>query len=273
MKDITLEELLEAGCHFGHQVNRKNPKASEFIYESRANVDIINLEDTQKGLVSAGAYLCDLAASGGSIILVGTKRQAQEIVRDTALKARKNGAQNLYFVSSRWIGGTLTNFSEVSKNFKRLDELTEIINKKDPQYTKRELGQFASERDKLIHFYEGIHTLTDMPSALVIVDIKHEETAVKEADTMGVEIVGVVDTNADPGSVTHAVPSNDDAVGAIRLLTTYLVDAWMEGEEKHKTQAAKEKADKETKEKNEKIAKAKEEEKTRKENVKQKKGK
>jgi len=230
MRNITLEELLEAGCHFGHQVNRKNPKANEFIFESRANVDIINLEDTQRGLVEASKYLRDLSAAGGSVIFVGTKRQAQNIVREEALRAKREGAKNLYFVTSRWIGGTLTNFSEVSKNFKRLAELTEIINNKDPRFTKRELGQFATDRDKLMHFYEGIHTMEGMPSALVVIDIKHEVTAVEEAHKMGIDVVGVVDTNADPGSVEYPIPSNDDAVGAVRLLTSYLVDAWLEGE-------------------------------------------
>lgn len=248
MKEITLEELLEAGCHFGHQVNRKNPKAREFIFESRANVDIINLENTQKGLISAGEYLSALSARGGTAILVGTKRQAQGIVKEVAQKARENGSENLYFVSSRWIGGTLTNFSEVKKNFKKLFEITEIINTKDPRYTKREIGKFGEERTKLLNFYEGIAQMTVMPDTLVVIDVKHERTAVEEAHKMGVNVVGVVDTNADPGSVEYAIPSNDDAVGAITLLTNYLVDAWSEGEKKYKVERAKQ-IEKEKKEK------------------------
>ena len=247
MKQITLEELLEAGCHFGHQVNRRSPKAREFIFESRANVDIINLEDTQKGLISAGEYLSTVAARGGTAILVGTKRQAQEIVREVATSAQEGGSNNLFFVSSRWIGGTLTNFSEVKKNFKRLFEISEIISTKDPRYTKREIGKFAEEKGKLLNFYGGISKMQGMPDVLIVIDTKHERTAVTEAKKMGVEVVGVVDTNGDPGAVDYSIPSNDDAVGAITLLTNYLVGAWVEGEKKFHVEQEKIKAEEEKK--------------------------
>lgn len=231
MRDITLEELLEAGCHFGHQVNRANPRAAAFIFEERDNVHIINLEKTLEGLLEAGKYLMDLASEGGSIIVVGTKRQAQNVVRDTVTKAWKDGVQNIYFVNSRWIGGTLTNYQEVSKNFKKLKELTEFINTPELQkgYTKREVLLATREREKLLAFYEGIADLPGLPSALVIIGTHHEKTAVDEAGKMDVETVGIVDTNSDPRDVDFAIPSNDDAVGAIELITSYLVDAWAEG--------------------------------------------
>lgn len=267
MKEITLEELLEAGCHFGHQVNRRSPKAREFIFESRANVDIINLEDTQKGLTEACAHLTELAARGGTAILVGTKRQAQEITREIAAKAQEEGSANLFFVSSRWIGGTLTNFSEVKKNFKRLFEITEIINNKDPRYTKREIGKFAEERQKLLNFYGGIAKMEGIPDALIVIDTRHERTAVTEAKKMGVEVVGVVDTNGDPGAVEYPIPSNDDAVGAITLLTRYLVESWVEGERKFQVESEKKRIEDEKKREEiaKKVAEAQQAEKDKKE--------
>lgn len=234
MRDITLEELLEAGCHFGHQVNRANPRAAGFIFEERDNVHIINLEKTLEGLLEAGKYLMNVASEGGSIVVVGTKRQAQNVVKEAVSKAIQSGAQNIYYVNSRWIGGTLTNYQEVSKNFKKLKELTEFINTPEKQkgYTKREVLLAGREREKLLTFYEGIADMPGLPSALVIIGTHHERTAVDEARKMGLETVGIVDTNSDPRDVDWAIPSNDDAVGAIELITAYLVEAWAEGQKK-----------------------------------------
>lgn len=269
MRDITLEELLEAGCHFGHQVNRANPRAAGFIFEERDNVHIINLEKTLEGLLEAGKYLTNLSSEGGSIVIVGTKRQAQSVVKDTVSKAVQDGTQNIYYVNSRWIGGTLTNYQEVSKNFKKLKELTEFINNPEKQkgYTKREVLLASREREKLLTFYEGIADLPGLPSALVIIGTHHERTAVDEARKMGLETVGIVDTNSDPRDVDWAIPSNDDAVGAIELITSYLVDSWIEGQKiaaekkaKDDKKAAAEQAKQEAKkEAEEKAAKAKEE--------------
>lgn len=269
MREITLEQLLEAGCHFGHQVNRANPRAAAFIFEERDNVHIINLEKTLEGLLEAGKYLSNLAIEGGSIIIVGTKRQAQNVVKDVVSKAVQSGVQNIYYVNSRWIGGTLTNYQEVSKNFKKLKELTEFINNPEKQkgYTKREVLLASREREKLLTFYEGIADLPGLPSALVIIGTHHERTAVDEARKMGLETVGIVDTNSDPRDVDWAIPSNDDAVGAIELITSYLVDSWTEGQKiaadkkaKDDKKAAAEQAKQELKkEAEEKAAKAKEE--------------
>src|SRR3989344_5312422 len=154
MRDITLEELLEAGCHFGHQVNRRNPKADEFIFEERSNIHIINLEKSREGLINAGKFLLDLSSKNGSIVVVGTKKQAK----------------NIFYVNSRWVGGTLTNFSEVSKNFKKLKDLNEFLNSgKTSEYTKREVLLFDRERNKLKEFYGGIVDLEGVPDALVII--------------------------------------------------------------------------------------------------------
>lgn len=260
MRDITLEELLEAGCHFGHQVNRRNPKADEYIFEARSNVHIIDLEKTRDGLVAAAKFLSDLSSRGGSIIVVGTKRQAKDIVEEEAKRAKEAGAAGLFFITARWIGGTLTNFSEVSKNFKKLSEIEEYISgRKDGGYTKFELTQMAKEREKLLNLYGGIAEMTRVPDALVIVGTQHEPTAVREAIANGVATVGIVDTNSDPTVIDYPIPANDDAVGSIKLITTYLTDAWIEGAKiKNKADEAKAAADE--KEKALAAAKAKKEE-------------
>ncbi len=230
MRDITLEELLVAGCHFGHQVNRRNPRADEYIFEARSNIHIINLEKTREGLIAAGQYLKDLSQKGGYVIFVGTKRQAKQIVTDEVDRARAVDAKGIFHVTFRWIGGTLTNFPEVSKNFKKLRDLNEFLtgNKKE-EYTKREVLLFTRDRDKLKDYYEGIMDLDRLPDALVIIGTQLETTAVHEAISNRVTTVGITDTNADPTVIDYPIPANDDAVGSIKLITSYLVDAWIEG--------------------------------------------
>ncbi len=249
MRDITLEELLEAGCHFGHQVNRRNPKADEFIFESRSGVNIIDLEKTREGLISAGDFLKNLAKSGGKAIFVGTKRQAKEAIREEVARARQGGAGGLFYVTSRWIGGTITNFSEVAKNFKKLFELNELLGKPPGDYTKREMVLFEKEKNKLNNLYEGIVDLDKIPDALVVIGTQLEETAVREAIKNNIATVGIVDTNADPTIIDYPIPANDDAVGSIKLITSYLVDAWIEGAKllKNKEEGLKNKDKKEAK--------------------------
>jgi small subunit ribosomal protein S2 len=232
MREITLEELLEAGCHFGHQVNRNNPKANEFIFEARNNVHIINLEQTRAGLIEAAEFIKNLGAQGGTIIVVGTKRQVQPVVKEEVTRARENGAENVHYVASRWIGGILTNFLEVSKNFKKLNEIEEILASKNSGYTKREKLLMEREKNKLMSLYEGVRNLKKIPDALFIVDTHHEATAVHEAGRKNVTVVGMVDTNGDPTVVNYAIPSNDDAVGAVKAVTSYIMDAWLEGQKK-----------------------------------------
>jgi len=247
MRDITLEELLEAGCHFGHQINRRNPRADEFIFEARDNVHIINLEATREGLIKAAEYVRDLSEKGGSIVVVGTKRQARTIVKESVARAKEAGAPNIHSVTYRWIGGMLTNFEEVKKNYKKLKDLTEFLKTgKSSGYTKREMVQFEKKRAKLEEFYGGISTLDKNPDALFIVDTHLETTAISEARTMDVELLGIVDTNSDPATVTYSIPANDDAVGSIKIITDFIVDAWIEGHKNASIQeaVAKEKAEK-----------------------------
>ncbi len=260
MKDITLEELLVAGCHFGHQVNRRNPKADDYIFEARSNIHIINLEKTREGLIAAGEYLKDLAEKNGYVVFVGTKRQARQIVQEEVDRARAAGAKGTFYVNLRWIGGILTNFSEVSKNFKKLIKLNEFLEKGEAgEYTKREMLLFERERNKLKSFYDGIKDIGRLPDALVIIGTQLEQTAVKEAILNKVKTVGIVDTNADPDVIDYPIPANDDAVGSIKLITSYLVDAWIEGakEANKKNEAAAKLAEKA---KAEALAKAKKEE-------------
>ena len=249
MKQITLEELLTAGCHFGHQINRSNPKANSFIFESRANVHIIDLEQTHKGLIDAAEFVKTIASEGKTMVVVGTKRQAKEVVEKEVARARAVTPDTIHYVTSRWVGGILTNFPEVSKNFKKLADLEVLTGtEKSKEYTKREIALFDREIAKLKNFYEGIRNLKSAPDALFIIDTHFEKTAVNEANRVKIPTVGIVDTNGDPASVTHAIPANDDAVGSVELLTSYIVDAWIEGskEKGKKDEKDKAKAEKET---------------------------
>lgn len=241
MKNITLEELLEAGCHFGHQVQRQNAKARDFIFEARDGIHIIDLEKTKEGLEDAAKFVHDLAKKGGTLIVLGTKKQAQGILDEEMKKIQDSGVDGIYFVRQRWIGGTLTNFSEVSKNYKKLKDIT--VRLKDDYakqgFTKKEIGDWDKTRQKLEGFYGGTSDMTKVPDALFVIDTHFEDVAVKEALKMGVPTAGITDTNSDPTIVTYPIPSNDDAVGALKLIIGYIMDAWVEGRKAHGKEAEK----------------------------------
>lgn len=225
MRDITLKELLEAGCHFGHQTNRWNPKASTYIYGARENVHIIDLAQTRDGLLKAAEYLKNLAKSGGTVLFVGTKRQAKQIVEEAANKK----LVNFYYLLERWPGGLLTNFDVIKKN--NLDEILKLRdNINGNQYvTKKEKLLAQRKLDKYDRVYGGLVGLTKLPSAVFFIDIKKERGAVDEAVRTGVPVVAIVDTNVDPNLITWPIPANDDAVGSIKIIVDYLVDCWIEG--------------------------------------------
>ncbi len=233
MREITLEELLEAGCHFGHQVTRSNPKARDFIFEARDNIHIIDLAKTKEGLDEAASFIKSLAEKeGSSLIIVGTKRQARTIVAEAFEKAKEEDKiKGLFYVSNRWIGGLLTNLSEVAKNFKKLKNLEEKLKNKEERekYTKKEIGLWDKEKSKLIGFYGGVTDMEKIPDALFIIDSHMEDLAVKEAKKMGVTTVAIVDTNADPALIDYPIPANDDAVGSLKLIIDHIVDSWIEG--------------------------------------------
>lgn len=271
MKTITLEELLEAGCHFGHQVTRHNPKSRDYVFEARDNIHIIDLAKTKEGLETAANFVRDLGKKNGTVIVVATKRQAQPIVDEEVKRAISALSEaklepGIFFVTKRWIGGTLTNFSELEKNLKKLKDLTEKLQStsEKAKYTKKERGLLDKERQKLENFYAGLSGMKKLPDALIVVDTHTEHLAVREARQTHVATVGVVDTNADPTIIDYPVPANDDAVGSIKILTAYLVDAWIEG----RLHAGHEKnsvAKKEEKTETEKEESAKKESKTKKE--------
>ncbi len=237
MKEITLEELLEAGCHFGHQVTRQNPKARDFVFEARDNIHIIDLEKTKEGLDQAAAFIKSVAAAGGTMLLVGTKRQAQTVVAEEIKRATEAlgkatpSEAGLFFVTNRWIGGTLTNFGEVLKNYKKLRDIKKMLvnDEEKATYTKKEIGQFEKSKEKLESFYGGVADMQQQPNAMFIIDTHLEELAVDEAGKMGIPTVGIVDTNADPHIIDYPIPANDDAVGSVKLLTSYIIDAWIDG--------------------------------------------
>jgi len=231
MRTVSLEELLEAGCHFGHQVSRQNSKAREYIFEARDGIHIIDLEKTKEGLEEAAKFVKDIAKKNGTLLVLGTKRQAIGILAEQQQRLQKEEADGVYFVTKRWIGGTLTNFSEVAKNYKKLKNIT--IQVKDPnartKFTKKELSDLDKKRQKLEGFYGGIADMPALPDAVFIIDTHEEHVAADEALKAGIPTVGITDTNADPTIISYPIPANDDAVGSIKLITDYIVDAWIEG--------------------------------------------
>lgn len=231
MRTITLEELLEAGCHFGHQVTRQNPKARDYIFEARDNIHIIDLEKTKSGLEEAAAFIKDVAKKGGTLLVLGTKRQAEPVLKGQIEKLKKDNIDGVYFVSRRWIGGTLTNFPEVSKNFKKLKDLTRKLGDEaeKSKYTKKETLDWDKERQKLINFYGGIEDMQKLPDALFVIDTHLENLAVQEAIKLRIKVAGITDTNADPTIVDYPIPANDDAVGSLQLICDYIMEAWIEG--------------------------------------------
>lgn len=242
MINISLRELLEAGCHFGHQVTRWNPKAGEFIYTSREGVHIIDLVKTKAALEKAIEFLKNAAANGKVIIFVGTKRQAKSIIKE---EAERSG---VFYISERWIGGLITNWEEVKKNLDKIRTFEDNIKNIEGIYTKAEVVKFQQAVTKLLKFYAGVRELKAVPDVLFIMDVKREENAVREAIIAGVSAIGVVDTNSDPNVVNIAIPANDDAVGSIKIIVKLMADAVIEGKkmgekEEVKTQKSKVKSE------------------------------
>lgn len=262
MKNITLEQLLEAGCHFGHQVTRSNPRSRDNIFEARDGIHIIDLAKTKEGLDSAAEFIRGIGEKEGSnIIIVGTKRQAKEILNKEIerVKTELGDASGLFYVTNKWIGGILTNFSEVSKNFKKLIDLSHKLVTPSEQegFTKKEIGDWGKEKDKLEIFYGGVYKLTKTPDALFVIDSHLEKLAVDEAIKMGVPTVAITDTNSDPTIIDYPIPANDDAVGSLQIIISHILDAWVEGKksalkkEAKAVEKAEKKAEKEVKVKEE----------------------
>lgn len=240
MREPTLFELLKAGVHFGHQTSRWHPRMKPFIFTSRNGIHIIDLEKSLERIRAAQEFLRSVSAKGGTVLFVGTKRQAKEPVKAAAESC---GA---FFVTERWLGGLCTNFGIVSKLMQRLHTLTsERDTGKLEKYTKKERSQFDEEIARLEKLVGGISGMQRLPDAVVIADIKTEKTALREAKKTGIPIVALADTNTDPADVAYPIPANDDATKSIQLITAYLADAVSEGKmefEKNRAAAAAESA-------------------------------
>lgn len=223
MSVVSMKSLLEAGVHFGHQTRRWNPKMSKFIFTERNGIYIIDLQKTVKQIDDAYNYVRDIVADGGEVLFVGTKKQAQEAIETEAKRCGQ------HFVSQRWLGGMLTNYKTIKTRINRLHKLYEM--EEDGTFDllpKKEVSQLEREREKLEKNLGGIRKMNKMPSVLFVVDPKKEYIAVHEAKILGIPVVGIVDTNCDPDELDIAIPGNDDAIRAVKLLTSTIADAVIE---------------------------------------------
>ena len=224
MFDVTMKQLLEAGVHFGHQTKRWNPKMKEYIFGARNGIYIINLQRTVQLFRQAYNFVIETVANGESVLFVGTKRQAQESVEEEAKRC------NMFYVTNRWLGGALTNFQTVRKSIDRLKKIESM--KADGSFealTKKEALKLEKEREKLEKNLGGIKEMDRLPGAVFVVDTRKERIAVAETKKLGIPCIGLVDTNCDPDDISHVIPGNDDAIRAIRLFSSKMSDACLEG--------------------------------------------
>jgi small subunit ribosomal protein S2 len=219
-----MKQLLEAGVHFGHQTKRWNPKMKEFIFGERNGIYIIDLQKSLKLFKNAVQFVYELGSQGKTVLFLGTKRQAQDVIQE---EAQRSG---LYYVNQRWLGGLLTNFTTIQKSIKRFRDLEAM--QSNGQYdllSKKEVARLERERKKLEKNLSGIKGMTQLPEALFVIDTKKEAIAVQEARKLGIPIVGVADTNCDPDEIDYIIPGNDDALRAIRLITSTVAQAYLDG--------------------------------------------
>lgn len=224
MAVISMKQLLEAGVHFGHQTRRWNPKMAPYIFTERNGIYIIDLQKTVKKVDEAYDFLRSVAEEGKSILFVGTKKQAQEAVKEEALKS------GMFYVNERWLGGMMTNFATIRKSINRLKELEAM--EEDGTFevlSKKEVLALKHEQEKLEKSLGGIKDMEELPGALFIVDPRKERIAVAEAKKLNIPIVAIVDTNCDPDEIDYVIPGNDDAIRAVKLLTSRMADAVIEG--------------------------------------------
>lgn len=224
MAQVTMRDLLEAGVHFGHQTNRWDPKMRPYIYGARNGIHIVDLSQTVRLFATAQQFINQVVSSGHSVLFVGTKKQAQDTVREQAERAGQ------YFVVNRWLGGTLTNFQTIKNSINKLKELDKMSRDGSyAKYTKKEVLGFERERARLDNNVGGIQDMKKLPGALFVIDPKKEEIAIKEANKLRIPVVAVCDTNCDPGGIDYVIPGNDDAIRAIRLFSAAVADACLEG--------------------------------------------
>ena len=224
MSVISMKQLLEAGVHFGHQTRRWNPKMGEYIYTERNGIYIINLQKTVKKVVEAYDFIKEVAANGEDILFVGTKKQAQDSIKEEAERV------GMYFVNARWLGGMLTNFKTIKKRIERLNQLKKM--EEDGTFDllpKKEVAKLKLEIEKLDKYLGGIKDMKKLPGALFVVDPRYEKIAVAEAHKLGIPVVAIVDTNCDPDDVDYVIPGNDDAIRAVKPIASTMANAIIEG--------------------------------------------
>jgi len=232
MAVVSMKQLLEAGVHFGHQTRRWNPKMAKYIFAERNGIYIIDLQKTVKMLEEAYQFVRNLAADGGKILFVGTKKQAQDSIRDEAERC------GMYYINHRWLGGTLTNFATIKKRIERLHQLEEM--ESDGTFDvlpKKEVILLRKEKDRLTKFLGGIKDMKQLPDAVFIVDPRKERIAIAEARKLEIPVIAIVDTNCDPDEVDYVIPGNDDAIRAVKLITSKIADAVLEGKQGEVEQA------------------------------------
>ncbi len=226
MSVISMKQLLEAGVHFGHQTRRWNPKMAEYIFTERNGIYIIDLQKTVKKVEEAYMFVRDIALNGGDVLFVGTKKQAQDAIKDEALRAE------MFYVNVRWLGGMLTNFKTIKKSIARLHNLEKMA--ADGTFDllpKKEVASLQKEISDLERNLGGIKNMKGLPAAIFIVDPKKEKNAVAEARKLGIPVIAIVDTNCDPDEVDYVIPGNDDAIRAIKLIASVMTDAIIEGKQ------------------------------------------
>jgi small subunit ribosomal protein S2 len=225
MAEVTMKQLLEAGVHFGHQTSRWNPKMKPYIFGARNGIYIIDLQQTVKLLQDAYTFVRELAGGGGTMLFVGTKKQAQDAVQEEAERC------GMYYVNNRWLGGTLTNFQTVKQSVERLRKLEEML--EDSSQTeglkKRELLEVSRERQRLVHTLGGIKTMRKLPDAMFVIDVGYHKIAIAEAKKLGIPLIGVVDTNHSPVGIDYVIPGNDDSAKAVALYARAVADAVIDG--------------------------------------------
>lgn len=226
MSVISMKQLLEAGVHFGHQAKKWNPKMKKYIFTVRNDIHIINLEDTSAQADKAYFFIRDMVAAGKTVLFVGTKKQAQEAVEQDATRC------GMYYINSRWLGGTLTNFKTIRSRIERLNKLNQMEKVGEFELLpKKEVAILKAEREKLEKNLGGIKDMTELPGVVFVVDPKKEHIAVKEARALHIPVVGIVDTNCDPDDVDYVIPANDDAIRSVKLIVSAMADAVIEAKE------------------------------------------
>ena len=237
MSVISMKQLLEAGVHFGHQTRRWNPKMAEYIFTERNGIYIIDLQKTVKKIVEAYDFVREIAAEGGEVLFVGTKKQATDAIKEEAERV------GMYYVNARWLGGMLTNFKTIRKRIDRLFQLEKM--EEDGTFDllpKKEVIKLKGEREKLEKFLGGIKNMKKLPAALFVVDLRKEKNAILEAKKLGIPVVAIVDTNCDPDEVDYVIPGNDDAIRAVKLIAETMSNAIIEGRQGEQFEAESEEA-------------------------------